>query len=152
MGRFDVAHVDGVTWRFSVTCSSGTYVRSLVDDLGRSVGSGAHLVSLRRTRVGRFTLDRATALDAFSADRDAASALLAPPLAMVEHLGVVDLDATDAAAFLHGRVPAATAPGHDGEIAVRDAGGSLMGVATVDRRGSLHPAVVLADAVANVER
>ena len=40
--------------RFEVTCSSGTYVRSLVDDLGRALGGGAHLAALRRTRVGGF--------------------------------------------------------------------------------------------------
>jgi tRNA pseudouridine55 synthase len=39
-----------------VHCSSGTYVRSLANDLGQKLGSGAHLVGLRRTRSGQFTL------------------------------------------------------------------------------------------------
>lgn len=39
-----------------VYCSSGTYVRSLAHDLGQKLGSGAHLVGLRRTKSGRFTL------------------------------------------------------------------------------------------------
>ena len=37
-------------------CSSGTYVRSLANDLGNALGCGAHLVGLRRTKSGRFTL------------------------------------------------------------------------------------------------
>ena len=45
-----------------VYCSSGTYVRSLAHDLGESLGSGAHLVGLRRTKSGRFTLRDAVPL------------------------------------------------------------------------------------------
>lgn len=40
-----------------VTCSAGTYIRSIARDLGQSLGVGGHLIALRRTRVGRFTLD-----------------------------------------------------------------------------------------------
>jgi len=54
-----------------VYCSSGTYVRSLANDLGKELGCGAHLVGLRRTKSGRFTLRDAVPLrklrDAFEA-------------------------------------------------------------------------------------
>jgi tRNA pseudouridine55 synthase len=43
-------------------CSSGTYVRSLANDLGKSLGTGAHLIGLRRTKSGRFTLREAVPL------------------------------------------------------------------------------------------
>jgi tRNA pseudouridine55 synthase len=45
-----------------VYCSSGTYVRSLAHDLGKELGCGAHLIGLRRTKSGRFTLRDATPL------------------------------------------------------------------------------------------
>ena len=45
-----------------VYCSSGTYVRSLANDLGRQLGTGAHLIGLRRTKSGRFTLRDAVPL------------------------------------------------------------------------------------------
>jgi tRNA pseudouridine55 synthase len=45
-----------------VYCSSGTYVRSLANDLGKDLGTGAHLVGLRRTKSGRFTLRDAVPL------------------------------------------------------------------------------------------
>jgi tRNA pseudouridine55 synthase len=45
-----------------VYCSSGTYVRSLAHDLGEALGCGAHLVGLRRTKSGRFTLRDAVPL------------------------------------------------------------------------------------------
>jgi tRNA pseudouridine55 synthase len=50
--------------------SSGTYIRSLAHDLGKRLGVGAHLMSLRRTQVGEFCLDHAISLDAL-ADRAA---------------------------------------------------------------------------------
>ena len=45
--------------RFTVGCSKGTYVRTLAFDLGRAVGSVAHLTALRRTHVGEFSVDDA---------------------------------------------------------------------------------------------
>jgi tRNA pseudouridine55 synthase len=47
-----------------VECSSGTYIRALARDLGAAFGVGGHLSSLRRTRVGAFTLDEAQTLEA----------------------------------------------------------------------------------------
>lgn len=53
-----------------IDCSSGTYVRALARDLGQSLGVGGHLVALRRTRVGPFTLGRALTLEALAALSD----------------------------------------------------------------------------------
>jgi tRNA pseudouridine55 synthase len=49
---------------FEVTCSRGTYVRTLAADMGKRLGCGAHLKSLRRIACGHLTVDRATTLDA----------------------------------------------------------------------------------------
>jgi tRNA pseudouridine55 synthase len=49
--------------RIAIACSKGTYVRSLVADLGTHVGTGAHMTELRRTRSGVFTLAQAHDLD-----------------------------------------------------------------------------------------
>lgn len=57
--RFNVG-VSGakvVDVRASVSCSSGTYIRALARDLGRVLGVGGHLVSLRRTRIGEFSVE-----------------------------------------------------------------------------------------------
>lgn len=45
--------------RFRIVCSKGTYIRSLAHDLGRELGTGAHLSSLRRTRIGSFLVSDA---------------------------------------------------------------------------------------------
>lgn len=46
---------------FKVTCSTGTYIRSLANDFGKALGCGAYLSSLRRTRIGEFNLNDAVA-------------------------------------------------------------------------------------------
>ena len=47
----------------SITCSKGTYIRTLADDLGETLGCGAHVGQLRRIQAGRFTIDNCVKLD-----------------------------------------------------------------------------------------
>jgi len=65
----------------AVTCSGGTYVRVLAADLGRGLGSLAHLAALRRTAVGAFTEDAAHALDQIQLEGGALEPLLLSPAA-----------------------------------------------------------------------
>ncbi len=63
----NVYHLEVLEWAppevvIDVHCSSGTYVRSLANDLGTALGCGAYLVGLRRTKSGRFSLRDATPL------------------------------------------------------------------------------------------
>jgi tRNA pseudouridine55 synthase len=65
--RIQVYSLDVLEWAppevvIDVYCSSGTYVRSLANDLGKSLGTGAHLIGLRRTKSGRFSLRDAVPL------------------------------------------------------------------------------------------
>ena len=50
-----------------VTCSKGTYIRVLAEDIGKALGCGAHLASLRRTRVGDLTIEGAVTIAQLSA-------------------------------------------------------------------------------------
>jgi tRNA pseudouridine55 synthase len=72
VSRFDVRDVrrvgDEVELNVVVDCSSGTYIRALARDLGAGLGVGGHLRALRRTRVGRYGLDRARSLAELEAD------------------------------------------------------------------------------------
>ena len=47
-----------------IVCSKGTYIRALARDIGQALGSGAHLVGLRRTRVGDVTADKCMTIEA----------------------------------------------------------------------------------------
>ncbi|AOK58933.1 tRNA pseudouridine(55) synthase TruB [Burkholderia ubonensis] len=89
---------------FRVTCSKGTYVRTLAEDIGEALGCGAHLTMLRRTGVGALTLDHAVTLDALSdADAAARDAWLQPVDALLSTFPMVRLDDACAKRFLHGQ-------------------------------------------------
>lgn len=62
--RWDLRAIRGDLAEVTVTCSTGTYVRALARDLGRKVGSAAHLAALRRVAVGSFRVEAAHSLDA----------------------------------------------------------------------------------------
>jgi tRNA pseudouridine55 synthase len=125
-----------------VSCSKGTYVRTLAADIGERLGCGAHLSALRRERVGTLSLADAIGLEALEALAPAQRlARLAPADALLAGLARIELDAAGAARLLHGqklRAPAAAL--HAGEEArVRVYGpGGLLGVAAV-RCGALVP-------------
>ncbi|KAB0635539.1 tRNA pseudouridine synthase B [Burkholderia stagnalis] len=89
---------------FRVTCSKGTYVRTLAEDIGEALGCGAHLTMLRRTGVGALTLDHAVTLDTLSdADAAARDAWLQPVDALLSTFPLVRLDDECAKRFLHGQ-------------------------------------------------
>jgi tRNA pseudouridine55 synthase len=89
---------------FRVTCSKGTYVRTLAEDIGEALGCGAHLVALRRTGVGALTLEHSVTLDALSdatgSERDA---WLQPVDALLATFPSVHLDEDATRRFLHGQ-------------------------------------------------
>lgn len=61
--RFELTRIALPEVDFAVQCSKGTYIRSLAHDMGKAVGSGAHLTALRRTEVGEYKLDDAWQLE-----------------------------------------------------------------------------------------
>jgi len=98
-----------------VFCSSGTYVRSLANDLGTALGCGAHLVGLRRTKSGRFTLRDAVPLRRLQESFTAGNwyKYLIPAAEALGDWQSVELDADQVELIRHGhRVPAD--PGAEG--------------------------------------
>jgi tRNA pseudouridine55 synthase len=63
----EILGLEGAVARFRVACTSGTYIRSLAHDIGKVLGTGAHLGSLRRTTIGPFRLEEARTLPALEA-------------------------------------------------------------------------------------
>ena len=64
ISSFDITNVDIPAVDFQVSCSKGTYIRSLANDFGKALQSGAYLSALRRTRIGSFHIENAWNLDA----------------------------------------------------------------------------------------
>ena len=127
---------------FDIVCSAGTYVRTLIHDLGAALGCGAHLVALRRTEAGGFTEAEARPLGRLGPDD------LRPLTDAVRELRVLELEADAAGAVRHGRaLPASAALGADGlapgEPVALVHGGELLAVYRVAGR-TLRPDRVLA--------
>lgn len=123
--RFAVSPGEPGVHRFEVVCSSGTYVRSLVDDLGRALGGGAHMRRLRRVAVGPHLLSDAVPLEEVGPDavRPAAEAL--------SFLGRMVVDGAALADVRHGRPLAAEVASRAGGVgpwAVLDGEGRLVAV------------------------
>jgi tRNA pseudouridine55 synthase len=133
--RFDPIGRTDDRVHFVAVVSGGTYVRVLVADVGTRLGCGAHLVALRRTAIGRFSADDATAPDAVGH--------VLPMERAIDHLPIVALDPEEARVARHGSIlgPAGIA----GPYAVVDAGGRLIGVYR-DDGAKARPEVILADA------
>src|SRR5262249_53120319 len=74
--------------RVAIACSKGTYVRSLVADLGRDLGVGAHMTELRRTRSGRFAIEHAVPLAAVGTIDLAAHLIALPALTSLDTVAV----------------------------------------------------------------
>ena len=92
-----------------VFCSSGTYVRSLANDLGAALGCGAHLVALRRTKSGKFTLRDAVPLRRLQESFQSGDwyQYLIPAAEALGDWPMVELDADQVELVRHGhRVPA----------------------------------------------
>jgi tRNA pseudouridine55 synthase len=95
-----------------VSCSAGTYIRTLAEDIGRAVGTGAHLAELRRTRAGRFGLTRAVTLEELEALENPEEVLVSMNEA-VSHLPEIKLETDELVKIRNGvKIPARiAAPG-----------------------------------------
>ncbi|MDY7394942.1 tRNA pseudouridine(55) synthase TruB [Aureibaculum sp. 2210JD6-5] len=65
ISEFEITKINLPEIEFRVICSKGTYIRSLAYDFGKALDSGAHLSSLRRTKIGKFDVKNAASIDVF---------------------------------------------------------------------------------------
>jgi tRNA pseudouridine55 synthase len=138
--RFDVREPSSPGhFPIEVTCSSGTYIRSLAADVGSALGGGAHLRDLRRTAIGSFTVDEAVALEVLDPTK------LLSPAAALRDLDAVEVDAGVAADVAHGKVLDLDRLGvaGSGPWPVVDGTGALLAVYEPHRDHTAKPSVVL---------
>jgi tRNA pseudouridine55 synthase len=120
-----------------VACSKGTYIRVLAEDIGKALGCGATLAALRRTQVGRFSVDAAIGLDALAvmSEEERLSRVL-PADAFLEGLPVLALDAEQALRMAHGQVVVQRGVA-DGLVRVYGPGSAFIGLAEASDDGAL---------------
>jgi tRNA pseudouridine55 synthase len=157
----EVLSVEGDLVEIHVRCASGTYVRALARDLGQALGTGAHLVSLRRVASGTFHEREAVSWD--DVPRRGREAVI-PMAALLPELPAVTVTEEGQQALRHGRdlpglLLAGGFPASPGaRLRVLDASGALLALATP--RGSLtgelpvdpvlHPDIVLLETAGRV--
>ena len=125
-----------------VTCSSGTYIRSLAADLGTALGGGAHLRDLRRTAIGSFTADQGVPVEALTSEG------MLTPAAALRDLPAVVVDAEVATAVGFGKVLPLDVLGvqGNGPWPIIGPEGHLLAVYEAHREATAKPSVVLAAA------
>jgi tRNA pseudouridine55 synthase len=133
--RFDLRAFHSPRFDVEVRCSSGTFVRSLVADVGAALGCGAHLVELRRTAVGPFMVDQARPPED--------PGPLLPASTAVAHLPSFELSGEEARVAVHGSIlgPA----GIEGPYRAMGPDGRLIGIYRDDGAKSV-PEIILAPA------
>ncbi|MFZ2855236.1 MAG: tRNA pseudouridine(55) synthase TruB [Rhodocyclaceae bacterium] len=129
--------MDGDRCRLRVSCSKGTYIRTLAEDIGAALGCGAHLTALRRTEVAALRVGDAVTLDQLAALSDAERGIwLQAPDALLQSLPVVRLDEASAARFSNGNSVSAQAAA--GRVRVYS-GDRLLGLGEADVAGQVQP-------------
>jgi hypothetical protein len=135
--------------RIFVHCSKGTYVRSLIADVGRALGCGAHLTALRRTRSGSFGLDRA--LDLAELGPEAARRALIAPGEALAHVPALTVPPERERDVFSGKPLPWSAFGRsgpsvaDGPMRLVDTGGRLLALVTAGPVRAALPAGAASD-------
>lgn len=142
--HLELTHFDGDEFKLSVQCSKGTYVRTLVEDIGLALGNFAHVIQLRRTQAGPYTLQDAHTFEEIAAllesgGHQAVDTLLKPVGSSVMHWP--ELVLTESTAFYLKTGQAVRVPEAPGEGWVRLAGpdNEFIGVGEILDDGRVAP-------------
>jgi tRNA pseudouridine55 synthase len=132
--------------RLTVRCSKGVYIRTLCSDIGASLGMGAHLAGLERTRSGSFSIDHAITLEQLQAKTASGdAALIATPIDdALADLPSVLISETETIRVLHGNqidCPASCANITTDHVRLHGPAGRLLALATI-HAGVLKPKLV----------
>jgi len=119
-----------------IRCSKGTYIRSLGEDIGAALGTGAHLATLRRTAAGRFRLDQAVTLERLRAMTPPEMPLV-PLGALLADIPATELDAAAEARLRSGQ-PLKISGLQAGLRALYRADGALIGLGRAESAGELR--------------
>lgn len=137
------SHLPGLVAKLDVRCGKGTYIRTLAADIGKALGGGAYLGSLRRLEVGSFQIHQAVQIDELSVRP---APILSPAQGLADYPSLV-VEGSEVVDVQHGRcLPDREIAGIsqlEQPFAVQDPAGNLLAV-FIKRNGQLRPKVVLA--------
>lgn len=142
--RLDLLAFESPCATLAVSCSKGTYVRTLVEDLGRELGCGGHVAALRRTQAGPFQLNQSVTLEELEkihaeGGNEALDRFLLPVDAGLEHWPQLQLSEHSAYYWLHGQPVRAPEVPKFGMLRVQDHEGRFIGIGEVTDDGRIAP-------------
>ena len=146
--RLDLLEFTDDELRLDIGCSKGTYIRSIAEDVGRVLGCGAHVSSLRRTASGPFEIGMAHTLDELrnikeNSGLQGIDALLEPASSAVQHWPAVELTELMAAYFTQGQAVQVSHAPTNGWVRVFSEsggqGGEFLGVGEILEDGRVAP-------------
>ena len=131
-----------------VTCSKGTYIRVLAEDIGHALGCGAHLVGLRRTEVGHLSLEHAFTLDSIQKNVHDSSSYILPVDALLQTLPHLTVDEQQAKRLEMGQRVPLNLPSIESLVRIYRATAAPHNfIGTADwRSGVLHPKRLISQA------
>jgi tRNA pseudouridine55 synthase len=144
IARLDLLSLEADQARLSVACSKGTYIRTLVEDIGRELGCGAHVAELRRTQAGPFNLAQTVSIEELErvhaeGGAEAVDAFLKPIDSGLEHWPLLQLSEHSAFYWLHGQPVRAPEAPKFGMLRVQDHNGRFIGIGEVSEDGRIAP-------------
>jgi tRNA pseudouridine55 synthase len=144
IARLDLLSFEADRARLAVACSKGTYIRTLVEDIGHALGCGAHVAELRRTQAGPFDLSQTVRLEELErvhgeGGAEAVDAFLKPVDSGLEHWPVLQLSEHSSFYWLHGQPVRAPEAPKFGMLRVQDHNGRFIGIGEVSEDGRIAP-------------
>jgi len=128
-----------------VSCSKGTYIRTLAEDIGHALGCGAYLKGLERTQTGNFQLSDALTIEAIEAMSMASREnTLLPVDALLEGLSSIELTLTETEAIKKGQAIDFNGKNYK-ELRLYGVSGQFLGVGQPDLQGRLFPKRLIAN-------
>lgn len=127
-----------------VLCSKGTYIRTLAEDIGQTMGCGAHLKGLERTQTGNFQLSEALSIEALEAMPMASREKALMPIdVLLEELSSIKLNMAELDAIKKGQSIDFNSK-NDKEVRLYSPSGQFVGVGQPDLKGRLFPKRLIA--------
>ncbi len=125
--------------QLEITCSKGTYIRTIVDDLGELVGCGAHVIQLRRLNVAGFDESQMISLDTLKANVDNLDAYLIPLSAVLTHWPCVSIEGDQINRLRQGQSIESDKAPELGLLRIIDQQGELLAIGEALGEGRVKP-------------
>jgi tRNA pseudouridine55 synthase len=141
--KIDLLHFDEDSFAIQVRCSKGTYIRTLVEDIGQALGCGAHVRSLRRLSTGPFNEGQMVSMEMIEQlskqGDDALDQLLVPGDSALEHLAEVNLTEEMTYYLCLGQAVSVPKAATDGLVRIYDHNHTFIGIGTILEDGRVAP-------------